>query len=75
VDALFGVILSITEHSIDQSSKMASHGNDCFGSTKFGSKSTVLCSERALAMNQALNAKSQGVSSSVVDFAGSSIAR
>ena len=70
---MFDVVLSVTEHSIDQSSKMASHGNDCFASTKFGFKSTVLCSEHALAMSQALSAKSQGVSSSVVDFAGGSM--
>ena len=73
MDALFDVVLSVAEHAIDQSSKMVSHGNDCFGSPESGFKATVFCSERALAMSEALGAKSQGVSSSIVDFAGSSM--
>ena len=69
VDALVDVILSAAEYAIDQSSEMVSHGNDCFGSTESGFKATVFCSERALAISEALGAKSQGVGSSIVDFA------
>ena len=70
VDALFDVILSVAEHAIDQSSEMVSHGNDCFGSAESAFKAAVFCSERALAISEALGAKSQSVSRSIVDFAG-----
>ena len=60
MDALFDVILSVAEHAIDQSSKMVSHGNDCFGSPESAFKATVFCSERALAMSEALGRKVAG---------------
>jgi len=44
-----------------------------FGSPESGFKAAVFCSERALAMSEALGAKSQGVSSSIVDLAGGSM--
>ena len=73
MNALFDVILSVVEHAIDQSSEMVSHGNDCFGSTESGFKAPVFCSERALAISEALGAKSQSVSRSIVDFARRSV--
>ena len=69
MDALFDVILSVAEHAIDQSGEMVSHGNDRFWSTESGFEAAVFCSERALAISEALGAKSQGVGSSIVDFA------
>ena len=68
MDTLFDVILSVAEHAIDQSSEVMGDGDDCFGSAESGSEATVFCSERTLAMGEALGAKAQGVGSSIVDF-------
>src|SRR4029077_3206447 len=62
-DSLFDVLAPVAQHSIHQTGKMVSHGNNGFGSAQAAFEAAVLCPERCLAVGQTLRAQSQRIGS------------
>ena len=69
VNPFFDVVLSVTQHAVDQSCQMVGHGHDCLWGAKSGSQAPVLGSQRAFTVGQTLSAKPQGVGSTIVNLA------
>jgi len=68
-DSLFDVLAPVAQHSIHQTGKMVSPGNNGFGSAQAAFEAAVVCPERCLAVGQTLRAQPQRIGSSIVNFA------
>ena len=70
VDAFFDIVLSVTQHAVDQPCQMMGHCHDCLWGAKSGSQAPVLSSQGAFTVSQTLSPKSQRVGGTVVNLAG-----
>ena len=69
VNAFFDIVLSVTQHAVDQACQMVGHGHDCLWGAESGSQAPVFSSQRAFTVGQTLSAKPRGVGSTIINFA------
>jgi hypothetical protein len=72
LDALFDVVFSVAQHSVNQTRQMVCHGDDGLWSAKSGSQAAILGSQSAFAVTQALSRQPQGVGGTVINLASGS---
>ena len=72
LDALFEVVFSVAQYSVNQSSQMVGHGDDGLWRAKSGAQAPILGPQGAFAVTQALSTQAQGVGGTVINLASGS---